>query len=121
MNFLLAEILKTGMQVKCSRIGKGFILAQFAKSLLDEDFFASEIKGDHLFVLHEGKNVFIVCTEDDYIKFYRSPELPDSVALEILDCVFHSFLESFSQLNEDLIQLEESGLYVLPIITERHQ
>ena len=121
MSFLLAEILKTGMDVKCSRIGKSFILFQFAESLLKEDFFEIEIEDNHLFVLQESKRVFIICVEDDCIKFYRSPKLPNSVALEILGCVFHSFLESFSQINEDLIQLEESGVYVLPLITDGHQ
>ena len=109
------------MYVKCSCIGKLNMLTTFKEDLcLDEDI-ESNIKNNDLHIKDKGKVVFIVAAENNYLKFFPSPDLNPIKQLSILQCIFDSFMYHYSNLNEDLIELEEEGIHIMPLISEVHQ
>lgn len=115
MEFLLNEILKNGMYVKCALIGKLNILTTFKEDLYLDEHVQSEINGSDLIIKDNSKPVLIVSLEEEYIRFFPSPDIQSYTKLNLIQCIFDSFVYTYSGLNEDLIELEESGMIILPI------
>ena len=118
MNDLLKEILKQGMLINVPCIGKNLILKRLACGL-EQDSFKVEIKGDSIHVLSNFYGTScIVEVQKDRIRFFPNPKVSPYSQMYVIQSCFETFLDDFAEINEAILDLEEQGITVMPIIND---